>query len=273
MPLILMTGYPSSGKSKWANKIKEQMQSKIEKEGKEMRIVVHSDDSLGISRSQYADSEGERKARAAQMSAVKRDLGKKTLVILDSCCYNKGMRYQLFCESKGLSTGYAVVQVMAPVSQCLAQNEDRWEENLLKQMVQRYEEPDGSKRWDAPLFNVAFDDEEMAWDEIWLSISSTKVKPNASVVTRSAPAATSLHQLDSMTNQVTSKMTQSLEIGATTVQLGGGITVELPSGTSVAQLQRLRRRFVALHNNTGVAVAPERVVALFAQFVQNDLSE
>jgi tRNA uridine 5-carbamoylmethylation protein Kti12 len=71
---------------------------------------VHiSDDTLGIPRSAYDSARTEKDARAALASAVKRALGRETLVLVDAMNYIKGFRYQLYCEAKAVGTGCCVV--------------------------------------------------------------------------------------------------------------------------------------------------------------------
>ena len=72
--------------------------------------VVHiNDQSLGLSRDVYAEAKTEKDARAAEYSAVKRAIGRETIVIADGMNYIKGFRYQLYCEAKALQTPSCVV--------------------------------------------------------------------------------------------------------------------------------------------------------------------
>lgn len=53
MPLIIVTGYPSSGKSQRANEIKDYLVKKLEEDSKSYRIHVINDESLHISKDAY----------------------------------------------------------------------------------------------------------------------------------------------------------------------------------------------------------------------------
>lgn len=53
MPLITITGYPTSGKSTRANEIKEYLSKRLEKENKSYRIHVLNDESLHIPKEAY----------------------------------------------------------------------------------------------------------------------------------------------------------------------------------------------------------------------------
>ena len=57
----------------------------------------------------YRDARTEKDARAAEYSAVKRALGRDTIVIADGLNYIKGFRYQLYCEAKAVQTPSCVV--------------------------------------------------------------------------------------------------------------------------------------------------------------------
>lgn len=118
MPLITITGFPCSGKSKWAKKLIEALEEKIQQAsqqaapGHNYNIKYHTDDTLGISRASYRESVTEKQARGNQISAVRRDLSRSTFVILDSLAYIKGFRYQLFTEAKGVVTPHCVIHVV-----------------------------------------------------------------------------------------------------------------------------------------------------------------
>jgi protein KTI12 len=49
-----------------------------------------------------ADSRAEKPARAALLTAVQRQLGQNTILILDGMNYIKGWRYQLYCAAREL---------------------------------------------------------------------------------------------------------------------------------------------------------------------------
>lgn len=114
--LILISGYPSSGKTYRAEQLIDFFQSKI-KASSDPRIsrlsICHiNDQSLGVNRDAYREARTEKDARAEEYSAVKRALGKDTLVIADGLNYIKGFRYQLYCEAKALQTPSCVVGSM-----------------------------------------------------------------------------------------------------------------------------------------------------------------
>jgi protein KTI12 len=125
MPLVMLSGLPSSGKTTRALQLQKALEDKIESSSQKMKIHVINDDSLNINRQVYEgvlftlslasfkclylDTKSEKAARGTFFSAVQRALSKDTIVIADGMNYIKGFRYQLFCEAKALSTPHCVV--------------------------------------------------------------------------------------------------------------------------------------------------------------------
>ncbi len=114
MQLILVSGYPASGKTYRSNQLVESFRSKIQasSDARVSRLTVcHiNHDSLGLNRDVYREARKEKDARATEYSAVKRALGKDTIVVADGLNYIKGFRYQLYCEAKAVQTPSCVVR-------------------------------------------------------------------------------------------------------------------------------------------------------------------
>lgn len=130
MPLVIFSGLPCSGKSTRAESLRDKLTEKISQlqpnePGANYKVILHTDESLGITKEKYRESKTEKSLRGLQMSAVKRDISRNNIVILDSPAYIKGFRYQLHCEAKSLSTTCCVIHVMAPLNTCLEWNSKR----------------------------------------------------------------------------------------------------------------------------------------------------
>ena len=107
MPLIILTGFPSSGKSTAAQKLE-----KFFKE-KEKTVHVVSEELLlgGLHKNEiFADSKHEKDVRGRIKSEVVRLLNKDNVVICDGLNYIKGFRYELYCASKSVKTTQVTVQ-------------------------------------------------------------------------------------------------------------------------------------------------------------------
>lgn len=111
--LVLISGYPSSGKTHRALQLKQFFDSKIADatDARIAKLRVHhiNDQTLGVSRSVYHTAKAEKDARAEEYSAVKRVLTRDDIVIADGLNYIKGFRYQLYCEAKAVQTPNCVV--------------------------------------------------------------------------------------------------------------------------------------------------------------------
>ncbi|RLV95214.1 Protein KTI12 [Spathaspora sp. JA1] len=284
MPLIIFTGFPSSGKTKWAKLLQEQLQQKINlaktsgEVGNNYQVIYHSDETLGINHNVYYDSNLEKNARGSQISAIKRDISRTNIVILDSLSYIKGFRYQLFCEAKSTVTPHCIVHVIAPVDKCIewnGTNENKWDEQLIDQLVMRYEEPNSDTRWDSPLFTIASeDDTTLPIDEIWDTLVLKKPPPpNAATLIKPTSGNSFLQELDKKTQQVVTKILQHQQI--TTggdVIIEQGLVVHLPANSvSTAQLQRIRRSYISLNRMRSVEI--DRIAPLFVEYVNKSLEE
>ncbi|KAG5931867.1 hypothetical protein E4U53_001569 [Claviceps sorghi] len=138
MPLIIVSGLPTSGKSTRAKQLYDYLAGRIaESEPAKYKLHLISDDSLSISRTVYdlspdtvrlhtrSANSSEKDARAALYGAVKRVLSDKDFVILDGLNYIKGWRYQLHCEAKALRTPNCILRVACSVDQARQVNEER----------------------------------------------------------------------------------------------------------------------------------------------------
>ncbi|KAG5420996.1 KTI12 [Candida metapsilosis] len=284
MPLVIFAGFPCSGKTTWATELRNELQKKIDlaKESSEpgynYSITYHSDETLGISHDTYEDSNKEKLARGSQISAVKRDISKTTIVILDSMAYIKGFRYQLYCESKGMATPHCVIQVTAPIEQCLEWNEKlpkdkQWDPVLMKQLSMRYEEPNSNTRWDSPLFEVlsGHPDEKLPIDDIWSAlVLKNAPTPNAATTIQSTSNNSFLQELDRKTHEVVSQVLQQQQLTNGAVAINEYV-VEIPTGTvSTAQLQRIRRTFISLNRMRTIEV--DRIVPMFVEYINRTLN-
>ncbi|OMJ17555.1 Protein kti12 [Smittium culicis] len=186
MPLIILTGYPSSGKSTRAKQLKELFEEKFNHDsykGSRMAVEIISDESQGISKSAYDASIEEKKARGNIMSAVERLLSKNSITIVDSLNYIKGYRYQLYCVARSLGTTHCVIQLATPIDYSRKINEKRgvegYTDKIFEELVSRYEEPNSASRWDSPLFVVMqhLDGEILPFDSIWEALVEKKAPP------------------------------------------------------------------------------------------------
>lgn len=318
LQLILLSGYPCSGKTHRSRQIIEYFEQRIaaasaetEPRIKRLKIQHLNDDNLGVARDVYATARAEKDARAHFASAIKRALAPDTVVVADGMNYIKGFRYQLYCEAKAVRTPHCVVHVGTPADRCRSLNDARaaaattdstkagdtggveanvssepapYAADVFENLVFRYEEPNGMTRWDAPLFTVPWEDEAPPCEAIWAALIGTDgsgagpaVRPNAATVLKPAAEQDYLYTLDRTTSDVLARISTWVQDHAGE---GGGAEVPVPEAAqpirlpatvpSVAQLQRLRRQFIALNRQHSLSKA--RVRDLFVDYL-NDAFE
>ncbi|KAG0656427.1 kti12, chromatin associated [Maudiozyma exigua] len=316
MPLILLSGFPSSGKTTTTNRLVTLLQEQIDKtpelQQKHYSIVVHSDESLGITHQDYITSQDERKLRSRITSAVRRDLSKNKFVVVDSLNYIKGFRYQLHCEVKNLSTSFCLIQTMCPVEtvkEWNTKNENPWDETLLNELIQRYEEPNAQNRWDSPLFpiftptdkidtlmpeisNIVFQLSKLnsGNNNVGGSNDSTVTglaRPTSATVLKQAQKSNYLQVLDNETTQVVKLIMEKIKsnesigassqgirllINGTDIDEPGCYYIDLPLyNLTLPKLQRLKRQFVMLYKLRSLET--DRIVPLFTDYLNKQFNE
>ncbi|KAK4242417.1 chromatin associated protein KTI12 [Achaetomium macrosporum] len=153
MPLIIITGLPTSGKTTRAKQLHAYLSERISTVPSssspdapsvsapppKYRLHFISDTTQSIPRTVYdlspsqlpahvrSANASEKDARAAVYGAVKRVLSPRDIVVLDGLNYIKGWRYQLFCEAKNVRTASCVLQVGCAVERARGVNEARLE--------------------------------------------------------------------------------------------------------------------------------------------------
>ncbi|KAI0675171.1 chromatin associated protein KTI12 [Trametes maxima] len=297
MAFITLSGYPSSGKSRRAEQLRIRLESRLQDpsyEGPNFKVVVVSDDSLNIPRSVYSDGRAEKPARAALFTAVQRQMGQDTILIVDSMNYIKGFRYQMYCAAREHKLRVCTVFVVATHEQCKEWNKSRedgraYAPETLENLLLRYEEPSSMVRWDSPLFTVPWTDADVPIEDIWRAVTEGNVKPpNAG--TQAVPKAPTdaLRTLESTTIAMVAAIMaeQSASAG-----LSGSVTlalsatsepqVNLPSrNITLSELQRLKRQFVTVHKKAitlgttekgAVDWSEESIATKFAAYIEGNL--
>lgn len=287
MPLITFTGLPCSGKTTWAKKLQAQLQEKIDQlkqqnlPGLNYSIIYHSDETLGISHDTYKESNLEKHSRGNQMSVVKRDLSRSNIVILDSLSYIKGFRYQLFCEAKGVVTPHCVIHVVSSLEKSIEwnQKDQSWDDELIKQLAMRYEEPNQDLKWDSPLFTIISDDpsETLPLDEIWDALVLKRPPPpNAATLVKATSGNDFLQELDKQTLVIINRIIQHQQIisqgGDVLIDQEKKLAISMPlEPVSTAQLQRIRRTYISLNRMRTIDI--DRITPMFVEYLNSALNQ
>lgn len=198
MPLVIVTGFPSSGKTKRAGELRDYLESR----GKTVKVIGenHAIPKSGFRKNEYFhDSQKEKIVRAYLKSEAIRLMNKEDVVILDAGNYIKGYRYELYCASKAARTTQCTMYCALSTSQAWEFNEQRrrpdelehsadeddskldngsvpYTRDIFDALVLRYEEPIANNRWDAPLFTV-LTDKQTPFSEVFAALYEKKPPP------------------------------------------------------------------------------------------------
>ncbi|KAG4072169.1 hypothetical protein HA402_015668 [Bradysia odoriphaga] len=294
MPLIIISGLPSSGKSTRAL----QLQQFFTKQGKISKIVSENVfiPKAGYQKNEYfADSQKEKIVRADLKSETLRLLNKEDIVIFDAGNYIKGYRYELYCATKSARTSQCTVfcgipkanawefnckrtqteQNLNEIGNELDNGDVMYTQEIFDALCMRFEEPHGNSRWDSPLFTVLPED-ELDVDGIYKALfESALPPPNTSTQNAPLSATNYLFELDKLTQDVISTVTASRKIGVVgPVKYKNSLTINVPSDMNASQLNRLRRQFLnynKLHTSTGSNL--DTAAQLFVQFLNSNFNK
>lgn len=275
MPLVIVTGFPSSGKSRRARELKEY----LEREKEKAVLIVSENDVVGKDKNRILnDSRLEKDLRGNLKADVLRQLNRETVVILDAGNYIKGFRYELYCASKQIKTPHCVMHTLAPIDQAWTWNQDRPEDEqytkeVFDGLVMRYEAPNSSNRWDSPMFTLLPED-SLPSEPIYEALFLRKPPPpNQSTETQPLSSTNFLYELDRTTQEVTNAIMNSQKV------LVEGDDIKIPGSTepislgrkvTLGELTRARRQFISytkLHpvEDTG------KLTSLFVQYLNKTL--
>lgn len=200
MPLVIVTGLPSSGKSTAAKEIADGLSKLVLDQHSDRQVVIVSDsDQLDWEgrNDVYMSIAKEKQLRGWIRSEAQRQVNlNKQIVILDAACYIKGFRYELHCMTKEARTQYCIVEKLLDPEICWKWNqqmiapfatkpqdpdepEPGYNRETFDALVMRYEPCDDNNRWDSPLFRLSSPDDKVDLAELYNKIvNSDPLAPN-----------------------------------------------------------------------------------------------
>jgi len=120
MPLIVLCGLPSSGKTSRAKQLAEYF------ENSSKTVSIISDHSLINDKNKvYSDSNQEKELRGSLRSEVQKLISKENVLILDAMNYIKGYRYEIFCVMKLCQTPQCLIFTDTDFETCKKWNNER----------------------------------------------------------------------------------------------------------------------------------------------------
>lgn len=187
MALIIVTGYPCSGKSTTSKKILDYLKVKLAQnsDSRQIRIVTDSDNLDWDGRDIiYMSIPKEKELRGWLRSEAQRYINLNQIVILDAAAYIKGFRYELFCMTKEAKGRYCIVEKLIDPELCwkwngqveAAQSDNQpsddapnpfYSKDVFDALVLRYEKCDETNRWDSPLFRLNSENDDLNLEELY----------------------------------------------------------------------------------------------------------
>jgi protein KTI12 len=284
MPLVILCGFPVSGKSFRAGELRKYVEENFPKR----TVHVVGDHTLNVKRNEvYISSFLEKELRGSLKSTVQRLLNKDDVVILDSLNYIKGFRYELYCASKGCHSTQCTIFCDAKKELVTERNHARKEtgvcedsaaeaytEEVLDGLVMRFEPPNTSNRWDSPLFVVQADDTLPA-DAICAALFDRKAPPpNQSTQSQPLSSTNFLYELDRVTQDVVSCVLDAQKTGAPGDVIPVSGTKEqlmLRRTLTLGELQRHKRQFIT-YTKMHPVDDTTKLPGLFVQYLNNALN-
>ncbi|XP_055306505.1 protein KTI12 homolog [Sitodiplosis mosellana] len=285
MPLIILTGFPSSGKTKRSKELADFFRER----GKMVHIVSEnlSIPKAGFAKNVYfADSQKEKIVRSDLKSETVRLLTKDNVVILDAANYIKGYRYELYCASKAARSTQCTVFCAIPKETAWNLNQKRsgadvvessesdnssipYTREIFDALTLRYEEPIANNRWDSPLFTL-LPESKIPFEDVFSALYEKKPPP-PNLATQNAPMTSTnyLYEMDKLTQEITNTVISARKIGVMgPVQIRDNLHVKIPATVNASQLNKLRRQFLnynKMHSAGGHNL--DKAPDLFVQFL------
>lgn len=271
MPLIIMCGFPCSGKSKRAHELKNYLENR----GKTVHLAGDDNNSLdrnGV----YSASVNEKEARGLLKSAVERLISRDDIVILDSLNYIKGYRYELYCVAKAHKTTHCIVHCDTSKEICSGWNktrEKRYNDEILDALIMRFEPPESRNRWDSPLFVIQVDD-DLPFDSIYDALVN-RVPPPPNQATQPQPlsATNFLYELDKITQEIVTALINSQRTfvpGDHVTVPGTSEKVILNRTANMAELRKIRRQFIT-YTKMHPVEDTKKIANMFVQYLNSSL--
>ncbi|UYV69209.1 KTI12 [Cordylochernes scorpioides] len=240
MPLLTITGFPKSGKTTIARQLEEYLKSK----GKTVNLI--SDEDFDDKNTIYSVIAKEKSMREDLKSRVERCLSKDSITILDAANYIKGYRYELYCMSKSNFTTQCLVHSLISIDTCRKRNEqssNKYTPEIFEQLINSYEYPNSTNRWDCPLISVA--EGETPWEEVENALLKLPPPPpNMSTQSQPLSSTNFIHQLDRETKNIVKQILDNQKSHGGTLKIADGVNLNLVKPFSPMELRKHQREFM-----------------------------
>ncbi|KRZ15989.1 Uncharacterized protein T11_12230 [Trichinella zimbabwensis] len=216
MSLVMITGYPCSGKTMLARALKNALS---EAEGNNKQVLHISDDDFPrFHRSIYEKPYEEGQLRSFLKSEVVKNLKADTIVIMDSLNYLKSFRYELYCAAKAAQVSYFLIRCgnngwRSSFFNMIRPQEMRYKLTTVHDLVKRYELPEDRNKWDQIQYTFCLMEElvpECAKKLYPLILQGKKLTSNRSTEAQPLASAQFLSELDRLTSAINTAIQERL---------------------------------------------------------------
>nr|CAG4644971.1 EOG090X0A11 [Leptodora kindtii] len=274
MPLIILTGFPASGKSTRALQLKAYFES----QDKTVNLISENELAKNM-KDVYSDPNKEKELRSSLKSQLQRVVGPDGVTVLDGGNYIKGYRYELYCISKESKTTQCTVHCDLSSDSAWTLNESKpeslqYDRSTFEALIMRYEMPDSRNRWDKPLFTIHTED-ELPLPDIFSCLYERKAPP-PNLSTQSVPLTSTnfLYELDCVTQEIVNRVVEAQKmstIGQVVAIPNSNETILLKRRYQLSELSRIRRQFITFSKTHPVDDIP-RLASMFTQYLTSNLS-
>eukprot|EP01087_Luapelamoeba_hula_P023100 TRINITY_DN8444_c0_g1_i2.p1 TRINITY_DN8444_c0_g1~~TRINITY_DN8444_c0_g1_i2.p1 ORF type:complete len:275 (-),score=38.61 TRINITY_DN8444_c0_g1_i2:50-874(-) len=249
MPLIVLCGRPTTGKSQRASELETYFRDTCAKP-----TILIIDESFASNKSTpYKDRAGEKNLRAHLKSNAERAVSRDTVVILDAMNYIKGYRYELYCIARSQRTPHCIVYCDTTLEQArewnTANEEAHYEAELFEDLSRRFETPNERNRWDAPLFTVK-PDEPTPYEAIKEALLQRAQKPpNIATIPQKLSDTNFVYELDKATQEIVSAILEAqgqAVVGDCFSVPKATLKFHLSRNVTLSELRRVRQQFLKI---------------------------
>lgn len=201
--LIILVGLPASGKTTFAFKLKEKLESDFHNKVKIIDPDIIRDKAFPNS----FDFKNEPKIREKNIHSVRKHLIKGQIVISDDLNYYSSMRHDLKLIADSLNIKFYIIHISTPLKLCIKRNKERGKSipnKVIKNIYNKFDNFDKYK-WDTPFetFDITQTLDEIQFIEILISKIALNLKKKKEIKEpiRYKPSASIREELDLITRK------------------------------------------------------------------------
>nr|ADD38517.1 Protein KTI12 homolog [Lepeophtheirus salmonis] len=276
MPLIIITGIPSSGKTTTAHKLRDFFEGE---KGKKVMIVSELNEQTPQRNDIYKDSAVEKTVRSAFKSEILRILNKEDIIIADGSNYIKGFRYELYCATKSYKTPQIAVHCDVSPSDTKEFNaskeseDSKYSEEIIDALVMRYEAPIYYNRWENPLF-LSIKGRDLPLEDMYSALYERKPPPpNQSTQCQPLSDTNFVYELDRVTREINNSIMQFLRNSGTgefKITSSSEVKIKITRNVNLPELNRTKRQFVSYSKSRAIDDV-NKLTNMYIQYVNNTL--